>query len=134
MINSLLLSLEFPVSTKRNGHETNTCKSCIDFILFHSEKLLLAFDSWNCCHGQHWKSVLASVYNQRTSSSEKSGGMHCQILHYLLHINYLRFGNTHIDIVKTLRSGISRLGHWAFPVNNRRSAGSHARNETNRGK
>ena len=23
----------------------------IDFILFHSKKLLLAFDSQNCCHG-----------------------------------------------------------------------------------
>ena len=33
---------------------------------------------------QHWKSVLASVSNQRTSSSEKSGGMHRQIFHYLL--------------------------------------------------
>ena len=29
---------------------------------------------------QHWKSVMASVHNQRTSSSEKSGGMHRQIL------------------------------------------------------
>ena len=31
---------------------------------------------------QHWKSVMASVHNQRTSS-EKSGGMHRHILHYL---------------------------------------------------
>ena len=35
---------------------------------------------------QHWKSVMASVHNQRTSSSEKSGGMHHQILHYSLHM------------------------------------------------
>ena len=35
---------------------------------------------------QQWKSVMASVHNQRTSSSEKSGGMHHQILHYLLHM------------------------------------------------
>ena len=34
---------------------------------------------------QHWKSVIALVHNQRTSSSEKSGGMHHQILHYLAH-------------------------------------------------
>ena len=59
---------------------------------------------------QHWKSMMApSVHNQRTSSSEKSGGMNCQILHYLLHINYLRLGNTHVDIEQTLRSEISRL-------------------------
>ena len=51
VIKSRLLSLQFPVSTKRNDHETNTCKSGIDFILFHSEKLLLAFDSRNCCDG-----------------------------------------------------------------------------------
>ena len=47
---------------------------------------------------QHWKSVMASVHNQRTSSSEKSGGMNRQILHYLLHINYLRLGDTQVDI------------------------------------
>ena len=58
---------------------------------------------------QHWKSVMASVHNQRTSSSEKSGGMHRQILHYLPHINYFRLGNTYVDIEKTLRSEISRL-------------------------
>ena len=52
---------------------------------------------------QHWKSVMASVHNQRTSSSEKSRGMHCHILQYLLHINYLRFGNTYVDIELTLR-------------------------------
>ena len=46
---------------------------------------------------QHLKSVKASVHNQRTSSSEKSGGMHRQILHKLLHINYLRLGNTYVD-------------------------------------
>ena len=51
VINSQLLSLQFPVSTTRNGHETNTCESGIDFILFHSEKLLLAFDSRNCYYG-----------------------------------------------------------------------------------
>ena len=44
------------------------------------------------------KSVMSSVHNQRTSLSEKSGGMHRQILHYLLHINYLRFGNTYVDV------------------------------------
>ena len=47
---------------------------------------------------QHWKSVMASLHNQRTSSSEKSEGMHRQILHYLLHIHYLRFGNNNVDI------------------------------------
>ena len=57
----------------------------------------------------HWKSVMASVHNQQTSLSERSGGMHRQILHYLLHISCLRFGNTYVDIDQTLRSGISRL-------------------------
>ena len=78
------MSLQFPVSTKRNGHETNTCKPSIYFILFHSEKLLLAFDSRNCCHGSALEvSDGVSAYNQRTSSSQKSGGMHCHILQYL---------------------------------------------------
>ena len=43
---------------------------------------------------QHRKSVMASVHNQRMFSSEKSGGMHCQIWYYLLHINYISFYQT----------------------------------------
>ena len=59
---------------------------------------------------QHWKSMMPSVHNQRTSSSEKSGGTHCQILHYLLHINYLRSGNTFVGAAGTFSNlGLSIL-------------------------
>ena len=59
---------------------------------------------------QYWKPVMASVHNQRTSSSEKSGGMHRQILHCLLHINYLRFGNTYKQTNEISRLVAGTLG------------------------